>query len=206
MADAIRTRAALQSLLADNASGDISAQDVRDFLVSTYNWVNKTVGGKIYYTEGWVGIQTTDPQDVLHLSDLALGEGIKLQAQSGGLMDDQAWGLKVGIGGVDGRYFTIYDYARTGGGSTGHRLVIADETGYIGMGGVTDPSETLDATGNIKASGFFDAGGDSMRIRTSQSPLSGGAGNQGEIAWDGTYFYGCVNTNTWGRIAWTLGY
>lgn len=34
MADTRRTLAALQALLADNTSGDISAQDVRDFLVS----------------------------------------------------------------------------------------------------------------------------------------------------------------------------
>ncbi len=34
MVDTIRTIAALQSVLADNAAGDISAQDVRDFLVS----------------------------------------------------------------------------------------------------------------------------------------------------------------------------
>ncbi len=56
MADAIRTRAVLQGLLADNVTGDSSNQDVRDFLVSTYNWVNKTVGGDIYYAEGNVGV------------------------------------------------------------------------------------------------------------------------------------------------------
>lgn len=36
MADTARTLSALQTLLADNSSGDISAQDVRDFLVSVY--------------------------------------------------------------------------------------------------------------------------------------------------------------------------
>jgi hypothetical protein len=35
MADTRRTVAALQALLADNVAGDISPQDVRDFLVST---------------------------------------------------------------------------------------------------------------------------------------------------------------------------
>lgn len=35
MADTIRTLSALQTLLANNSSGDISAQDVRDFLVSS---------------------------------------------------------------------------------------------------------------------------------------------------------------------------
>lgn len=36
MADTVRTLSALQTLLADNTSGDISPQDVRDFLVSVY--------------------------------------------------------------------------------------------------------------------------------------------------------------------------
>lgn len=36
MADTVRTQAALQTLLADNVIGDISPQDVRDFLVSVY--------------------------------------------------------------------------------------------------------------------------------------------------------------------------
>ena len=37
MADTARTLAALQTLLADNATGDISAQDLRDMLVSLQN-------------------------------------------------------------------------------------------------------------------------------------------------------------------------
>lgn len=36
MADTPRTLSALQALLADNTTGDISAQDIRDFLVSVY--------------------------------------------------------------------------------------------------------------------------------------------------------------------------
>lgn len=36
MVDTVRTLAALQALLADNTAGDISAQDVRDLLVSAY--------------------------------------------------------------------------------------------------------------------------------------------------------------------------
>lgn len=36
MVDTVRTLSALQTLLADNTSGDISAQDVRDMLVSVF--------------------------------------------------------------------------------------------------------------------------------------------------------------------------
>lgn len=44
MADTKRTRSALQTLLADNITGDISAQDARDVLVSTYGTLkSKTI-------------------------------------------------------------------------------------------------------------------------------------------------------------------
>ena len=47
MADTIRTVAALQALLADNATGDISPQDLRDMLVSTTNAYQQL------YTTSW---------------------------------------------------------------------------------------------------------------------------------------------------------
>jgi len=68
MADTPRTRAALQALFADNNSGDISAQDLRDFLVTALpaefvnaydawaeplvaNMTDKTVRGWILYSQ-----------------------------------------------------------------------------------------------------------------------------------------------------------
>jgi len=47
MVDTVRTVAALQALLADNATGDISPQDIRDFLVSA---MNPLTSG---YQKGW---------------------------------------------------------------------------------------------------------------------------------------------------------
>ena len=220
MADTIRTRAALQALLADNSSGDISAQDIRDFLIScvlrnsgsgadqvilkphtadstTFFQISDFDGGTPVFnvdtTSDFVGIGTAAPDAVLHLGDLALGEGIKLQRASGGQALSQAWGLCTGIGGVDDRYFGIYDHARDGGGSAGWRLVITDEDGYVGVN-TTSPSC------------FFDVNADSIRIRTAQSPASNGTGIQGEIAWDASYIYVCTATNTWERAALTGGY
>jgi hypothetical protein len=37
MAETIRTFTELQAILADNTSGDISPEDARDLMVSTYN-------------------------------------------------------------------------------------------------------------------------------------------------------------------------
>ena len=46
----------------------------------------------------------------------------------------------------------------------------------------------------------LDINGDSMRLRTAKTPASAAAtGLTGQIAWDGTYFYICVDTNTWHR-------
>lgn len=50
MADAARTLSALQALLADNVAGDISAQDLRDFLVSAYQPQMAQPGGRITLT------------------------------------------------------------------------------------------------------------------------------------------------------------
>lgn len=58
MADVRRTLAALQTLLADNTAGDISAQDVRDFLVSAYN-PQVFAGGRLTLESG-VPVSTTD--------------------------------------------------------------------------------------------------------------------------------------------------
>lgn len=68
MSDEIRDRGALQTLLADNVTGDISPQDIRDFLVSVYSWVNETIGGDINYTEGNVAIGKTTPTSELDVS------------------------------------------------------------------------------------------------------------------------------------------
>lgn len=52
MPDTIRSRAALLSLFADNASGDISAQDQRDFTVSAYSPQTVLPGGRLTLTSG----------------------------------------------------------------------------------------------------------------------------------------------------------
>lgn len=59
MVDTVRTLAALQALFADNASGDISPQDLRDFLVSAYpDWTtwSPTVANFTVGTGGNAGV------------------------------------------------------------------------------------------------------------------------------------------------------
>ncbi len=61
--------------------------------------------------------------------------------------------------------------------------------GNVGIG-TTDPISKLDVNG------------DSIRIRTSNTPATAGAlGSPGEIRWDANYIYICIGVDTWRRIA-----
>ena len=70
-----------------------------------------------------------------------------------------------------------------------HAFFLQGSDGNVGIG-TSSPTNALDVAG------------DSIRIRTSQTPATASAsGNQGEIAWDANYIYICVATNTWKRVA-----
>ena len=78
MPDTRRTLAALQTLLADNTAGDISAQDVRDMLVSVYPVTLTSPQGRLT-TESGVGVSTSDrtSQSTLYYTPFS-GNGIWL--------------------------------------------------------------------------------------------------------------------------------
>ncbi len=82
MVDTVRTLSALQTLLADNAAGDISAQDMRDLLVSVYPFAQqKKLTGTTGATEG----------DITNISHgLTIGKIIGLE-----VLVDQVSGNKV---------------------------------------------------------------------------------------------------------------
>lgn len=70
------------------------------------------------------------------------------------------------------------------------RLTIAPD-GNVGIG-TSSPSARLDVSG------------DSIRVRTAQTPGSASAaGDVGTIAWDGNYLYVCVSSGAWKRAALT---
>jgi acyl-CoA thioesterase FadM len=49
---------------------------------------------------------------------------------------------------------------------------------------------------------LLDVADNKLRVRTAQTPASAtAAGNQGEIAWDASFVYVCINTNTWRPVA-----
>ncbi len=75
-------------------------------------------------------------------------------------------------------------------GDTDVNLVFVDaSTDRVGIGTAT-PAVKLDVNSDV------------LRLRTAKTPASAAAaGNQGDIAWDATYIYVCIATNTWRRVA-----
>lgn len=74
-------------------------------------------------------------------------------------------------------------------GVTGTSLMRIQGDGKVGIG-TTSPT------------GLLDINSDKFRVRTAKTPASASATcNQGEIAWDASFLYACVATNTWKRSA-----
>jgi hypothetical protein len=77
---------------------------------------------------------------------------------------------------------------RTGDSASPSTKMWLLESGSLGIG--ASPTAVLDISSDV------------LRLRTSKTPASAGAaGNQGDIAWDSSYFYICISTNTWQRVA-----
>jgi hypothetical protein len=145
---------------------------------------NQAVLGNADITEtllnGKVGIGTTSPQRLLHLSTTG---GTQL------VFDDNnaASGLKYrGIDQSDGYlYFLRYADNFT---ATGYDMVF-DSSGNIGIA-TTSPAAKLDIYSN------------SFILEQAQTPATSSAAcTTGMHAWDSGYVYVCVATNTWKRSA-----
>jgi hypothetical protein len=71
----------------------------------------------------------------------------------------------------------------------------------IDMGGNVIASGTITSTGNINTSGQFVGTGSIASISTTVPATAGSSGVKGTIAYDSSYIYICVATNTWIRAA-----
>tara|TARA_R110001583_G_C5622241_1_gene406368 strand:- start:464 stop:1834 length:1371 start_codon:yes stop_codon:yes gene_type:complete len=89
-------------------------------------------------------------------------------------------------------YMTFYTNDGTDDRAPTERMRI-DSTGKVGIA-TNDPTEALDINS------------DAIRIRTAQTPASGGTGAAGMVCWDANYMYVCTATDTWKRVALTGGY
>ena len=198
MADTVRTFAALQALLADNTSGDISPQDLRDFLASVFNWINTVAGGggAISFTGGNVGIGI-EPTDKLEARGANGTYIISSAIQSGGNnwcgFRIKSWisaavaHWNIQAGSITGGATSLFAIAT----DTLNAMTI-DATGKVGLGG----------GGSVPVmTAMLDINSDVIRLRTAKTPANAGAaGNAGDICWDATHLYICIAANTWRRI------
>jgi hypothetical protein len=137
MADTERSLAALQTLLADNSSGDISAQDLRDFLVSCFS-----AYGSIYVQDGATAQTSIGTTATLLTGFAANGESSGVTPNHA---DDE---LNIG---VDGAYLATGCFSFSGTASRTFQLRLrksGSEVAGIGC------RVTLDASGNTTSASF----------------------------------------------------
>jgi hypothetical protein len=136
MADTIRTLAALLALLADNTTGDISPQDIRDMLVTVHG-----VYGGVYVADGstaQTGIDTTPTKMT----------GWATNTDSAGTTPDQA-NNQITVG-TDGVYLVWASVGFSGSVNTtflGH-LRVNDVESYAGF------HRKLSAGGDVGSASF----------------------------------------------------
>lgn len=154
---------------------------------------------------GRVGVGTASPQVSLHiaattpeirLQDTEFTDKFSTLRNDNGvsiiMTRNDTVGGSLFVQGFDGT--TVTNLARFG--PTSIQMYIANTeiarfntNGHLGLG-TTLPTHILDVNGNT------------IRIRTAQTPASATAtGTQGQIAWDANYIYVCTATNTWKRAA-----
>jgi len=177
-------------------------------------------------SDGKVGFNTTDPQNQLEV----VGNDVRLVARGGTtsgrtLIEAQAsdyWSASS----YTGTYIVQHGNAATGtwgsGGLANAGLGVLNfqnvSAGFIDTNGApllfgtgTYERMRISQSGNVGigtstpsvSSGVgLHISGSTLRLGTSRTPASSTAtGNTGEVCWDSSYLYVCVNTNTWRRIA-----
>jgi len=148
--------------------------------------ISKLATNSNYYA---IYIDNTDPPSVSGEEDEAVSLAGRLADNAGNLYI--AGAIKFG---KDSDFRT--DIKRDGHLSFSIRLndVLEEKMrissgGNVGIG-TTNPSAKLDINSDV------------IRLRTSKTPASAGdSGNTGDIAWDSSYLYIAVGTNTWKRVA-----
>jgi len=180
-----RTGASASNMTLTNASSLMTW----DYSATGFTWELSNTE-QMRLINGKLGIGTT-PSVALHVKSVAAANVYGLIESTGDyeaslrLKNTQGeWEIKADNG---ADVFRISNYGTAS-------LFTLTTAGWVGLGSATTPTAALDVSG------------DSVRIRTSQSPASSSTGVQGEWAWDASYFYICTSTNVWKRVTLTGGY
>lgn len=193
--DAWRARTALAADSTDITDGSISGADLRIDVIDSTKVRNASVSG-------------ADLSPVLNLQS----KTVHMNAITNNTADGADNGyVNINGGGATGdltRGSFVYLFGNEYSGNTGTAWMTGGNPagtgvsdiflqlygGYLCVGGSSAGTTTLDVQSDL------------IRIRTTKTPLSGGAGNAGEICWDAGWLYVCTATNTWERIGLTGGY
>ncbi|MEE9178225.1 MAG: hypothetical protein V3U46_07320 [Acidimicrobiia bacterium] len=181
MPDTVRTVAALQGLLADNAAGDISAQDVRDVLVSAFPYVWRPSSAGDYddlfdadSEADWTAVAPDSGSAAWaydYLTRVGLGRGVHLAFEDADGTDVTAY-VKSVAGIATGDYIqTAIDFALldASGSSPGVGPIFTDgvtSAADFALGGLLSSSDALAWWGADGTLGATNAGTFTQNINT----------------------------------------
>lgn len=146
----------------------------------TLRW-NDSSGNQIGYLK---------PDGTIFTPAYIYGSAFKLQSPTGFQIYDGGSSNTVYFrDSINGRMHVTLTYGASASAATTNissKLTVDGNAGF----GTTSPTANVDNAG------------DTYRQRTSRTPASSSAaGNVGDQCWDANYFYVCVATNTWKRVA-----
>jgi hypothetical protein len=164
---------------------------------SANNWAIYSDASAQSYFSGSIGIGTLAPSQKLDVNgNIRVTGNISKTGQSAatdlGLYSESAsnW-IRLACNAGDIRFFV--DAAAGNQFQGGTAAAMLSSAGNFGIG---TSSPTLSSGTGLHCAGS------TFRLGTARTPASSTAtGNTGEICWDASYLYVCVNTNTWRRIA-----
>jgi len=208
------------SVGAANASGDL-----RMYAGGT------TAPKMIIKSDGRIGLGTTNPSNTFTITgdgisqpiaiysyySAALAAPIISYSARGSVTSPTAIQNGDALIGMNGKGYGSTGFSSGGRiqfyGKAGENWTDAAQGAYFGISttqnGTIVTAERLRITGDgnfgfntSTPTAVLDVNSDIIRVRTAKTPVSAtAAGNQGDIAWDASYIYVCVATNTWKRSA-----
>ncbi|RZF22592.1 hypothetical protein DAY19_02130 [Halobacteriovorax vibrionivorans] len=144
-----QTAAVVNSTAGTETTQAPSVSAVKNYVTTQMGTINQsqwtTNGSNIYFNTGNVGIGTTTPQNLLHVSG-ALNSHIYLEDRSGGV-DNKIWSFNNNDG-------VLYLGQRNDDASYKNTHMTIDTLGNIGVGTIT-PSEKLHVAGNVIAASYL---------------------------------------------------
>jgi hypothetical protein len=124
-------------------------------VVGDFTASNFTGSGKFVVPAGNVGIGTTNPQQVLHVSAGAAGEIVSMRNSNGNfglhfMVNDGTDSLGYGLAGLNAVRVASNEHFAIVTGSTPTPRLVVRETGNVGIG-TTTPGYKLDVNGGVNA-------------------------------------------------------